>query len=499
LAFDPSLPTLQEWAGAPALWDRLLRPARIYTNFGGDFNADAVQAQILSGAVANLPPINLPTTGPLFSLLVVYALLIGPGLALLLRRLDRQALGWFVLPAIAVGVAAIASGIAIASRADQRIASQVTLVEQVDGATARARAGLGILTPRQEQYLVGVGGSAVVRPLASGTASFGAVGGAAGDLAQDGAELDLRIEPWALQGVQAEAMVAMPALDATLTIDERGIVATVRNTTGRELRDVRVAYAGRAVTIGDLGPDETRSATWPPAPNPGDPRPEASAPLSVVVLGEQLRPSSAAGSATERRLLLQEALLNAVAVAVPEGQAAEPLVFAWLRETPLPLSLDVAGLSAQQVGLLVARPQIVGDGPALVPAGWMQIAQSDPPRATCTGELGRGLQPAPTPVTITLALPAAMATFRAESATIELQSERTWPNAGVTTELYNWNTGSWQLVPFDGPGTLALSSAASYVQGGRLSLRLDGQIANAGCVFADVTLRGQLPAPGGQP
>lgn len=499
LAFAPGQPALNAWEGAPALWDRLLRPPRVYTNFGGDFNADAIQAQTISGALANLPPINLPDTTPLFALLALYAVLIGPGLALLLRRLDRQALGWFVLPAVALGVAAIASGIAIASRADQRIASQVTLLEQVDATTARARAGLAILSPRAEQYAVAVGGSAVVRPLASGSASFGAIGGAAGDLAQDGAELAISVAPWELQGVQAEALVASPALDATLSIDERGIVATVRNTTGRTLRDVLMTYAGRAVALGDLAPDESRSATWPPPSPPGQPRPEASAPLSVIVLGEQLRPPSAAGSATERRVLLQEALVNAVAVAVPEGQSPEPLVLAWLRDSPLPLGFAATGLAAQQTGLLVDRPRIVGDGPAIVPAGWMQLVQGEAPQAFCSGDPGRGLRPSGEPLTITLALPAAMAAFRARTATLDLQSERTWPSAGVTTELYNWNTGAWQVLPFDGPGTLALPNAASYVRGGRMSVRLDGQIADMGCVFVDVALQGELPAQAGQP
>jgi hypothetical protein len=425
--------------------------------------------------------------------------LIGPGLALLLRRLDRQALGWFVLPAVALGVAAIASGIAVASRADQRIASQVTLVEQVDAGTARVRAGLAVLAPRAEQYAVAVGGPAVVRPLAAGSASFGAVGGAAGDLAQDGADLAIGVTPWELQGVQAEAMVALPALDASLSFDERGIVATVRNTTGRALRDVRVAFAGRAVALGDLAPDESRSATWPPPTPPGQPRPEADAPLSLVVLGEALRPPVAAGSATERRVLLQESLVNAVAVAVPEGQSPEPLVLGWLRDSPLPLSLEAAGLAAQQVGLLVDRPRIVGGGATIVPAGWMQVVQGELPQPTCSGEFGRGLQPTGDPLTITLALPAQMARFRAQSASIELQSERTWPSAGVTTELYNWNLESWESVPFDGPGTLALANAASYVQGGRLSLRLDGRIADAGCVFVDVSLQGELPAEEGGP
>jgi hypothetical protein len=498
LAFDPGLEAVNGWAGAPALWDRLLAPPRVYTAVGADMNADGIQAQTLGSALANLPPINLPNATPLFVLLAVYAVLIGPGLALLLRRLDRQALGWAVLPAVALGVTAIAGGLAVASRADQRLASQITLVEQVDATTARARASLGILTPRDERYDVSMQAGGVARPLPAGAASFGAIDSATGTLGQEGEPLALAVDAWELQGALAEALVPLPALDAELRVGADGIVAAVSNTTGRPLEDVAVAYAGRAVSLGDLGPGESRSAGWPPPP-PGADAAGTTAPLSVVVLGDALQAGRAPGSAPERRVLVQEALLNAASAAGPEGEGQQPLVLAWLAESPLGLDLKAPGLAAQQVSLLVARPRIVGAGSAIVPAGWMQIDQGDERRAVCTGPQGRGLAAAPAPLTMTLALPADMATFRAESASIELQSERLWPNAGVTTELYNWRDGAWAELDFDGPGALALGDAGPFVQGGRLRLRLGGRIEEAGCVFAAVTLRGELPPAGAQP
>ena len=493
LAFDPGLPELRAWTGAPALWDRLLRPTRIYNTVGLDLNADGLQAQILSSALANLPAINLPNTGPLFALLVAYTILIGPGLALLLRRLDRQALGWIVLPAVALGVATIAGGVAVASRADQRIVSQVTLVEQVDAATARARAALGILTPRDERFAVAVGGDAVARPIVAGVASFGPINGAGGELAQGGEDLNLVLDRWELQGAQAEALVPLPALEAELSLGPNGIVATVRNSTGGPLRDVSVVYAGRVARLGDLAPEQVATAEWPPPGRLGAGRPELVAPLSTLVLGEALSAGRAPGSAPDRRVLIQESMLNAVAAAGQEGEGLEPLVLAWLDTSPLPLTLAAPGVVAQQVGLLVGRPRIVGKGELLVPAGWMQIEQGDAPRATCTGDLGRGLVASPGPLTMTLALPADMAALRASELSLDLQSDRQWPNAGVTTELFRWATDDWVEISFDGPGTLALSNPEPFVQGGRLRLRLSGRIDEAGCVFADAALRGALP------
>lgn len=493
LAFDPGLQALQDWEGAPAFWDRLLRPVRIYTTLGRDNDAAGIQAQILSGALGNLPPISLPNAQPLFLLLAIYAILVGPGMALLLHRLDRQELGWVVLPAFALGVGAITVGMAVASRADQRIVSQAALVEQIDGETARALAGLGLLTPRDEVFSVAVGGDAVVRPLMPSSARFGAIEGAAGTLAQEGGDLQLEVNRWRLQGVHAEALVEFPALDAELTVASDRITARVRNTTGQLLQDVSVVYAGRVVNLGDLEPGDEATATWPPPVPLGTPRPEAAAPISRLVLGEELAAGSAPGSAPERRLLLREALINAALAPSQAGEAPGPLLFAWLSESPLPLNVAAPGAAIQQVSLLVARPQLSGSGPVFLPAGWMQIAQEEQLRSTCTGPQGLGLQAAPAPLTITLALPPELGALRVSDLALDLQSERPWPSAGVTTELYSWPTDEWVEFNFDGPGTITLGNAGAFVQGGRLRARLSGQIEQAGCVFADATLRGELP------
>src|SRR5690606_30525233 len=113
---------------------------------------DLLREGTLATALGNLPAVNLPDSNLLFALLALYAVLIGPGMALLLRRLDRQSLGWVALPAAALFVFLVGSGLALAGRADQRIVSQITLIEQVDADSARARTALAILSPRPETF-----------------------------------------------------------------------------------------------------------------------------------------------------------------------------------------------------------------------------------------------------------------------------------------------------------------------------------------------------------
>lgn len=495
LAFDPGQALLREWPGAPALWDRLLRPPQIYrTPYGDDTTPDLIREQIIASAVGQLPPVALPNSGPLFALLALYAILIGPGMALLLRQIDRQSLGWVILPVVALVVFGAGTLLALGNQADQRIITQVTLVEQVDGTTARARTALGIITPRSERFPVTIDPAALVRAIPPGAGPFGPITAAQGDLPQESGQLAVDVERWSLQGLFAEALVALPALEATITLGDEAIQVQVQNTTGRQLRGVVVAYAGALVEIGDLAPTEIAGATWPP-PLPANAVRSAAPSLSNQVLGEELEAGRAAGGGTDRRLLVREALITA---AVGRGDVNDdpgPLVLAWIDQSPLPFLVQADGAAAQQISLLIARPRLAGTGPAFIPPGWMRLEASEQRRAACDSPLGRGVVAASAPITLSLALPPDLASFQATEMTFELQSDQEWPIAGVTTELYDWQAQRWIDTNFDGPGNLVIPSAAPYLLGGRAQLRLSGRIVEAGCIGVDARLRGDMPAP----
>lgn len=494
LAFDPALRVMREWPGAPTLWDKLLRPVRIYTaGFGSDTTPDLLREQVLASALGYLPAINLPNAGPLFLALAVYTILIGPGAALLLRRLDRQELGWLVLPLLAAGFFAFGLAIALTGQADQRIVSQVSLIEQISADSARARTVVGILSPRSEQFDLALPQQALVRPLPPGSSTFAAVGAATGQLAQETSQISLDVERWALQGVLAEEIVALPILDAQIVLRDSAIAVVVRNTTDQNLRDVVVAYAGQVISVGDLAPGAVGQANWPPSPPENAERQPNSTPLSVLVLGEELAEGRGAGGQIDRRLLIREALINAAVGRGSQAEDPDPIVLAWIERSPLSLTVTATGAAQQQISLLVSQPQLRGSGRVFVPPGWMRLDTAATGLTACSGPLGKGISAAPAPLTMTLGLPPDLATIRAESLTIDLQSERTWPNAGVRTELYDWPNQRWVEVDFDGPGSLIISQAEPFVRGGQAQIRLSGRIEEAGCIFVETRLRGELP------
>lgn len=495
LAFDPGHTSLREWTGTPLLWDQLLQPAFLVNGpFGPETTVDRFQEQTLTSAVGNLPALNLPPSDILFAILTIYTILIGPGVALILRRNDRQAWGWVVLPVLALSTTGIAFGLATRLRADQRVVSQVSLVEQVDSNQARARTLVGILSPQSDSFDISVAPAALTRPMRSTSGLFGAIGGAPGDYLQQTGAFSVTVARWELQGSYAEQQVAFPQLDAQILLGPEGIQAQVRNTTAQPLRDVVVAFGGQAARIGDIDPGQQERAAWPVPTEPVDeeqPLPGTS--LSSLVIGAELEASRRPGSVPERRLLVREALANAAVTRGPRPPDDAPVVLAWLAQSPLEIAVDAPEAATQQITLLVTRPVIRGSGAVTLPRHWLRPDPTADGNATCSGSGGTGIAAQTSPVTVTLRLPGDLAALRTTALTLTLESERTWPNAGVTTELFDWNRQRWIDINYDGPGNTRVPEPEPFVRNGVLRMRLSGTINEANCLFVQAQPAGVLP------
>jgi hypothetical protein len=492
LAFDPT--ALGTWPGGPQLWDTLLMPPLIIRLPNGvEFSPDYAREQLATTAVLNLPTVNLPNSTPLFLLLAVYTLLIGPGIALVLRRYDRQALGWIVLPAVGLLTTLIAMGIALSLRADERVVSSVTLLEQVGDGVARARTFAGIVSPREELVSISAPATALVRPLRELSGSFGSVTGVSGDLAQQQEQFAVPLVPWQLQGVLGDGLVEFDALDVQLTFGQAAIQAVVLNTTGRNLRDVVILYGEQLVELGDLGPGEQVVKTWPPAPGPGEGFPIGTA-ASAIVLANEREANLGVGGRLTREFLARQQLIDAAVSRGNLDPSEGPFVFAFLDTTPLPIDFMADGAARNGTTLLIGQPRIRGAGAVTIPPGWLRPSQSadDRPRS-CSAGAGRGIDASRPPFTATLSLPPAMAAFQANEIVLRLESSQPWPNAGIVTEIYNWDAQRWDTLDYDGPGDLPLLNGAPYMRAGRVQLRLDGRIREADCLYISGRMTGVLP------
>lgn len=492
LAFDPGLDELRRWAGAPAFWDRLLRPAPFLDTAGPLQDMRQEQEQVLTTALGYLPPFRLPPTNILFLILVVYTILIGPGIALVLRRFDRQALGWVVLPLAALVAAGAGFGLALQLRTEQLVVTQVSLVEQVDAGHAYVQTMSGVLTPQTESFALQTPPEALARPLRPASGPYGPISGAAGVFGQDAAVHEVTIERWSLQGVLAEQQTAFPALEADVVVTNNQITAQVRNTTDQTLRDVFVVYGEQAVALGEIAPAALATADWPQVPAAAENRLPTGTPLSVLALGPELEAARQPGNTPERALLVREGLINAAFVRLADWYAAGPTVIAWLDVSPLDVAVAAPNAAIRQTTLLVVPAAISGSGAVTLPPGWLRLNPAVDAQPVCLGRLGSGISPAST-VTATLQLPRDLAALRAETLTLSLLSERTWPNAGVATAIYNWQTESWVELDFDGPGDIRIEDAAPFLANGLVRVQLTGRINEAFCLFIDATVEGTLP------
>lgn len=491
LAFDPALPALEEWEAVSVFWDRLLQPTVfINTPFGLQSNTDVIQEQLVTGALSALPPVSLPPADILFAILVIYTILVGPGIALFLRRRDRQAWSWVIVPATTVGVAMLTFSLAYTLRADQRIISQASLIEEMINGKFRARTLLAILSPQTQTFAIETPSEALLRSLRSASGLYGSVDSAGGDLAQQSSITNIVVDRWQLQGVLAEQQLALTGIDARITLDDRKPWIEVHNSGSQTLRQVAAVYGERIVHLGDVPPDGQASAIWPET---RDAETSNGVQASFLVLRNEIEAAQQPGQAPDRQTQIREALINAAVIRNTAERDEGPFVFAWLEHSPLTLETDIETAARQETTLVVIRPAVVGNGSVLLPEGWLRPDITASERSVCFGNEGAGISASPAPLTVTLRLPEGFSLFQAEAMTLTLNSTQRWPNSGITTELYDWQREQWVEIDFDGPGDIALSSAEPYLRNSQAMLRLSGRIDEAACLYIQASIYGALP------
>ncbi|PDW03899.1 hypothetical protein CJ255_06510 [Candidatus Viridilinea mediisalina] len=490
LAFDPAQTALLEWADAPAFWYQLLRPALLVRGPNGmQTSVDPLQEQILTSSLTSMPAIPLPPTERIFALLALYTILIGPGVALLLRRIDRQAWAWVVVPVVALLVGAGVFGLAVLIRPDERLVNQISLIEVLEPGQARVRSLVGVLVPQDQRLTLTLSDDALLRPVRPTSGSFGMIEGVTGELPQFSPRATLDAKAWRIQGLIADQQLAFDAVHAEMVVVDGAIQLTLENRGEQALRDVAAVFGEYIIRLGLVEPGEQRVARWPTQAFGG---PAADQTLSTLVLRDELALGRRPGQAPPRELLVREALINAAVVRNATLTDEGPLIFAWLERSPL--AIDVAGPAAvQTTNLLVMRPHIHGSGPLTLPRGWLKPDWSALEWARCMGGQGWGIPAQPAPVIAPLHVPPGLALLRAEALTLVLTSERRWPNAGVTTELYDWAQARWVEQDFEGPGELRVNSPETYLRNGQLLVRLDGRIGEATCLYLSAQLEGTLP------
>lgn len=515
VALPLDAPDLLRWVHQQVFWSELLHPRPGFApGFGpADMRLDVFTESIVGTTLTNLPALQLPSLLTLGLLLLAYILLVGPATYLVLRLLDRQALGWVIVPALTLVFAAGAYGLGYAQRGGDVILHQVTMIEPLDGergepTLARVRSFAGIFSPTQAPYALdatpsGATGTApLLRPLSLQGPWDPTVTAQGGVFVQEqtGAAAarasDLEIAQWSMRAVLADEVRPAPAIRARLTLAGDQISGEVSNASDELLRDVVLVQGGRVAHLGDIAPGTSLSATLTLR---AVGQPIEHAPISSLIYGEQLnRFHSPQTGSPPPELLARVRLLDALYSSGPMMRGPQPLLFAWTERTPLEMHIPDKRIARQEVTLITFSPrlEVAGETVALG-QGWLERQIEQPAEGLCVGGSGVGVNLFAGPeAVLSLKLPHALAQLQpAELTLITSTDGMNWPPE-LSLELFDWQSNSW-IAQERTDRTIAVAQPARFLgSDGVLRVRVAGSLTpqnNPGCIYVDATLKGALP------
>jgi hypothetical protein len=519
-------PVLLAWSEQERFWSDLLRQPQMQNPFLGspDMPIDTFTEGNFAASLTRLPSLELPSLVTLGILLLLYILLVGPLAYLVLRRLDKQALGWVIVPLITLIFAIIAYGLSYTQRGGDILLNQIALIEPLDGEHARARSFVGVFSPEERSYTIETTLTPpgtitpLLRPVSlqgpwANQTSLGGVFWQQPAAAQASAHAtNINIPRWSMRGIMSDDLIPYRALSATVTLDGDTLRATITNNSSHPLQDVTLVQGNYVIRLKDMAAGEqhtTDALVMRESDIPQEQRFQQS-PLSYLIYEEQagLNVTSPRFQPPPPDIQQRMALLDAV-YPYERSRTMQPLIIAWVDDTPLDASIPGQRVEQQQLALITFQPDlhIVSDQVNLG-AGWFRrrfegagVTNMNNTSVLCMGGNGAGIslvdiELLPEGVTEILHLPPELARLQPDTLTLHLITDGERPEE-LVVDLFDWQSGEWvphtlrnDRLPLDDPSRF-LSS------GGEIHVFFDPQRQSAeqlhGCLFLDAAVSGTLP------
>ncbi len=496
LALDPTGSPFDAWGGTGEFWQKLLEPgSALPANVPVDIPRRMLESEQMNYALSNLPALDLPSIRWLGLLFGVYLVLIGPVNYLALRRLRRLDWAWVTIPLLTLIFSAGGFGLGYLLRGSDVIVNQISIVSlSRDGERAAARSYVGLFSPTREEYDVRVGDDALISPLTLDPSRWGGPVSNVSTLSVlqgDPAQLrGLGVNQWSMQSFQAETWLDTRAIsiDADLSIDGERVRGTIRNDTGRPLRDVVLLSGRRFVRLGDLEVDQELDVSLPLQGG------QTGAAFPWVLFESYFQ----GPSAPPREVILRQSILEAyfhTNWGLP-ALSSDLTLLAWSDLSPC--AVDVPGVRANQMQttLLVSElPLPIADGQVNLPPGLISGRviewQNEAGECGSGGQvyLGRGW------ATIEYRLPLELAHMQIAALTVFPTVDGGVFGNLPAVSLYDWSAEDWVEM-----GQLAVNQAHTIPNPSRFvnpvdgALRLRVQEGQGSCYFYDLGLEGTLSA-----
>lgn len=499
MAVALSSPGLTNWSDAPRLWAQLLVSAQngvVITGMWGPgpITLDEQRVQSLANNLSNLPALDLPALWLPASLLLAYILLVGPLAYLVLRRLDRQAAGWVVIPVLTLLFSVLAYGIAYNLRGGDVVVNQVSVVEPLFGDAAQVQSYVGVFSPGARSYDVSFDEQPLVRPVPLFMGPPEATRDDGLFLQGNAAAQGLSISQWSMRAVMGEQTVQLGAVGAVVRYDAGKLEATVTNNLAAPLRDLVVVQGVSVARFGDLAPGMTSTVTLAPE------KVDVGMSLGYLVYRNRLEINNPSGGPVpvDRDAQRRQGVIDALYANGPTPRGAAPVLLAWLDAAPLAAQVSAERVDQQQLTLLTDRPRLeFASGPLDLARGWSELRANDQTGnpIICYTPRGLGFGTYNGNVEATLSLPAELRDAALDEVALEVESDGAWPKQ-ATFELYDRDADAWQVVELGGPGRWVLDNWQRYLgPNGELQLRFNngGVTPSSSCIGVSLTVKGQMP------
>src|SRR5438067_110643 len=241
--FDWTQGSITAWSGTASL----LRQALVRATYGnsngnspggpvmtkfGSSTSIANKGGASTNVLCNLPSLRLPAWWLIGTLVLVYVLLVGPVNYFVLRALNRRALAWITVPAIALVGSAGAYGASMITKGTSVLTNQISILHVEQGwDRGYQEQYTGILTPTRGDYEVGLGaGHTMVSPIYyyTGPISDPNFGAMRVNTTTEAVTLP-GMNAFTLRGFANETVVAAPQVIGTSQLSGGNLVGTILN------------------------------------------------------------------------------------------------------------------------------------------------------------------------------------------------------------------------------------------------------------------------------
>ncbi len=512
VALDLSVTPFDAWTGTTAFWETLITPGAAYPNWmPPDISLRQMSTGSISGALSNLPSLELPSVRSLGVLLAVYILLVGPVNYLVLRWRRKLHLAWLTIPVITLVFTGLSFGIGYAKRGTDLIINKIAIIRAQPDLPAQVTSYIGLFSPANQAYQIEVAGNHLLSPLSNYYDPWGGGYASGGNLTflQGNPSMvrGLTVSQWSMQSFMTESIWSFDGqMRADFEIEAGKLVGTVTNETGYLLRDAVVILQTSFTRLGDL-PAGASTAVTLDLGNFQDTMYGAS--MSWKLYEEEYNKLMGAPSRQiEFNRMVLEGVLDqqymygggftpgVTRSATELSLAREVTLLGWMDEVPPDVLVN--GEAPQETAnalYLIRLPyQIPVEGEIDLPPGFIPglVAEMPVSGGTC-GASSTSIWMDKGEAVMEYILPVELSNIRLDNLQLALQTDSGWGNV-PRIDLYDWQTETWKNLDNPAFGVNVIADPQNLVsQGGLVRVRLTQEGANlqgGACFFTGLGLKG---------